>query len=198
MLFEDLHWIDGASEAALEDLIEVLPSTRTLLVVNFRPEYHAAWMQKSYYQQLPLLPLGPEAIQQLLNDLLGDDATLGELAALIRERTGGNPFFIEEVVQSLLDHGVLVRERRTDRRAGSPANHPADHRDPDSAHRPCGACGADRSAAGTSQTGAADCRRHREGICRAGATACGWGTAGCTSTARAAWRPHCKRSRERS
>jgi class 3 adenylate cyclase/tetratricopeptide (TPR) repeat protein len=109
MLFEDLHWIDGASEAALEDLIEVLPSTRTLLVVNFRPEYHAAWMQKSHYQQLPLLPLGPGAIQQLLDDLLGDDARLAELAALIRERTGGNPFFIEEVVQSLVDHGVLVR-----------------------------------------------------------------------------------------
>jgi class 3 adenylate cyclase/tetratricopeptide (TPR) repeat protein len=109
MLFEDLHWIDGASEAALEDLIEMLPSTRTLLVVNFRPEYHAAWMQKPYYQQLPLLPLGPEAIQQLLNGLLGDDATLGELAELIRARTGGNPFFVEEVVQSLVDHGVLVR-----------------------------------------------------------------------------------------
>ena len=109
MLFEDLHWIDGASEAALEDLIEVLPSTRTLLVVNFRPQYHAAWMQKSYYQQLPLLPLGPEAIQQLLDDLLGDDAALADLAALIRERTGGNPFFIEEVVQSLVGQGVLVR-----------------------------------------------------------------------------------------
>jgi class 3 adenylate cyclase/tetratricopeptide (TPR) repeat protein len=109
MLFEDLHWIDGASEAALEDLIEMLPSTRTLLVVNFRPEYHAAWMQKSYYQQLPLLPLGPEAIHQLLDDLLGDDATLRKLAELIRERTGGNPFFIEEVVQSLVDHGILVR-----------------------------------------------------------------------------------------
>jgi len=66
-------------------------------------------MQKSWYHQLPLLPLGPEAIEQLLLDLLGSDPSLGGLRALVRERTGGNPFFIEEVVQSLVDQGGLVR-----------------------------------------------------------------------------------------
>jgi adenylate cyclase len=110
LVFEDLHWIDGASEAALENLIELVPFTRTLLLVNFRPEYHADWMQKPYYQQLPLLPLSAEAIQQLLNELLGDDPSLVDLTELIRERTGGNPFFLEEVVQSLLDHGDLSRD----------------------------------------------------------------------------------------
>ena len=50
----------------LELLVEAAAATRTLLVLNFRPEYHARWMQKSYYQQLPLLPLGPEAIAELL------------------------------------------------------------------------------------------------------------------------------------
>lgn len=110
LVFEDLHWIDGASEAALENLIDLVPFTRTLLLVNFRPEYHADWMQKPYYQQLPLLPLGGEAIQQLLNEILGDDPSLVDLTELIRERTGGNPFFLEEVVQSLLDHGGLSRD----------------------------------------------------------------------------------------
>src|SRR5262249_30853755 len=52
-LIEDLHWIDRGSEAFLENFAEALPRTRTLLIVNFRPEYHAAWMQRSYYQQLP-------------------------------------------------------------------------------------------------------------------------------------------------
>jgi len=72
-LFEDLHWWDGGSEAFLENQVVSVPGTRTLLLVNFRPEYHAAWMQKSYYQQLPLLPLGPEAITELLRDVLGTD-----------------------------------------------------------------------------------------------------------------------------
>jgi hypothetical protein len=41
-LIEDLHWIDRGSEAFLENLVDALPGTRTHLIVNFRPEYHAA------------------------------------------------------------------------------------------------------------------------------------------------------------
>ncbi len=110
LLFEDLHWIDGASEAALESLIEMVPLTRTLLVVNFRPEYQATWMQGAAYQQITLTPLGDAAITILLRELLGDDPALVTLGEHIRGRTAGNPFFIEEVVQSLFDHGVLARE----------------------------------------------------------------------------------------
>jgi hypothetical protein len=104
---EDLHWFDGASEAFLEPIVEGLPGTQGLVLVNFRPGYHAAWMQKSYYQQLPLLPLGPEATAELLRDLLGTDPSLATLAGPIRERTGGNPFFIEEMVQALAETGSL-------------------------------------------------------------------------------------------
>jgi adenylate cyclase len=68
-------------------------------------------MQRSYYQQLPLLPLGPEAIAELLGDLLGNDRSLDRLRALIQERTGGNPFFIEEIVQSLIETGALAGAR---------------------------------------------------------------------------------------
>jgi class 3 adenylate cyclase len=110
-LIEDLHWIDGGTEAFLENLVEALPGTRNLLVVNFRPEYRAAWMQRSYYQQLPLAPLTAEAIDALLRDLLGADASMKALSTLIRERTGGNPFFIEEVVQALVEDGSLVGVR---------------------------------------------------------------------------------------
>jgi predicted ATPase len=104
---EDLHWFDGGSEAFLEAIVEALPSTHSLVLLNFRPEYHAPWMQRSYYQQLPLLPLGPEAIGELLRDLLGRDPTVAALGDRIRDRTGGNPFFIEEVVQALAETGSL-------------------------------------------------------------------------------------------
>src|SRR5262249_35344243 len=107
-LIEDLHWIDRGSEAFIENLVDALPGTRTLLLVNFRPEYHAAWTQRSYYQQLPLAPLSPEAIATLLHDLVGRDASVKALPDVICERTGGNPFFIEEVVQALVEDGSLV------------------------------------------------------------------------------------------
>jgi len=107
LLMEDLHWFDGGSEAFVETWVEALPSTRTLLLLNFRPEYHASWMQKSYYRQLPLLPLGPEAIDDLVQDLLGSDASLGDLGNRIHQRSGGNPFFVEEIVQALVELGSL-------------------------------------------------------------------------------------------
>src|SRR5262245_8181728 len=66
ILCEDLHWFDQVSEQFIAHTVaEVVPGNRTLVLLNFRPEFHAAWMQRSYYQQLPLLPLGPEAIREL-------------------------------------------------------------------------------------------------------------------------------------
>ncbi len=112
LLFEDLHWFDRASDEYIGNVVvEIAPGNRTLLLLNFRPEYHAQWMQRSNYQQLPLLPLGPEAIRELFADLIGTDPSLDRLTELIRERTGGNPFFIEEIVQSLVETGALVGTR---------------------------------------------------------------------------------------
>jgi predicted ATPase len=111
LLLEDLQWWDGGSEAFLENQVEAIAPTRALMVVNFRPEYHAGWMQRSYYQQLPLLPLRPEAIMELLRELLGADPSLAGLGDRIRKRTGGNPFFIEEVVQALAEAGGLAGAR---------------------------------------------------------------------------------------
>jgi class 3 adenylate cyclase/tetratricopeptide (TPR) repeat protein len=119
-LYEDLHWFDRASDELLESLVEIQPGSRTLLLLNFRPEYHAGWMQRSYYHQLPLLPLRSEEIAEFLGDLLGADASLGNLRELIRARTGGNPFFIEEVYQSLVETGALVGSRGA-HRLGKPA-----------------------------------------------------------------------------
>ena len=70
-LIEDLHWMDAGSEAFLEQWVDAIAGSRSLLLVTFRPEYHAAWTSKSYYRQIPLAPLGAEAVRELLADLLG-------------------------------------------------------------------------------------------------------------------------------
>jgi class 3 adenylate cyclase/tetratricopeptide (TPR) repeat protein len=111
IVVEDLHWLDPGSEAFLRNLVESLPGARTLLVVNFRPEYQADWMRRSHYEQLPLVPLGRDAIAQLVRALVGPDPSLDGLSELIAERTGGNPFFIEEVVQALAESGGLAGTR---------------------------------------------------------------------------------------
>src|SRR5262245_52025410 len=111
VLIEDLHWLDPGSEAFLENAVAAVPGSRTLLILTFRPEYHADWMQRPYYQQLPLSPLGAAATAELLRDLLGSDASVTPLAELIPRHTGGNPFFVEEVVQDLAESGTLAGAR---------------------------------------------------------------------------------------
>jgi class 3 adenylate cyclase/tetratricopeptide (TPR) repeat protein len=107
-LVEDVHWIDPASDEFLANLVEATTGSHTLVVVTFRPEYAAGWMRRSWYRQLPLSPLAPGVVAGLLGELLGPDPSLDGLAELIITRTGGNPFFLEEVVRELAETGVLL------------------------------------------------------------------------------------------
>jgi class 3 adenylate cyclase len=109
--FEDLHWIDAASETWLAEMVNAALGGRTLLLLNFRPEYRADWMQRAHYQQLALAPLSAEAIGELIADLIGTHPTTHGLARRIHEHTGGNPFFAEEVVQTLIESGQLEGTR---------------------------------------------------------------------------------------
>ena len=111
VVFEDLHWIDAGTQAFLNLLTDALATARILLLVNYRPEYRHEWGSKTYYTQLRLDPLGKESAGEMLATLLGDGTGLGPLKRLIIERTEGNPFFMEETVQVLLDEGALVRNR---------------------------------------------------------------------------------------
>jgi class 3 adenylate cyclase/tetratricopeptide (TPR) repeat protein len=109
VIFEDLHWIDSETQALLNLLVDGIATARILLLVNYRPEYHHQWANKTYYTQLRLDPLGRASANEMLTTLLGDAAELAPLRQLIAERTEGNPFFMEEMVQALFEQGVLVR-----------------------------------------------------------------------------------------
>src|SRR5262249_15466012 len=63
----------------------------------------------TYYSQLRLDPLGKESAEEMLSALLGNSPNLAPLKRVIIEKTEGNPFFMEETVQVLLDEGTLVR-----------------------------------------------------------------------------------------
>jgi class 3 adenylate cyclase/predicted ATPase len=107
--FEDLHWIDGETQALLNVLVDSIGTSRIVLLVSYRPEYQHQWGSRTYYTQLRLDPLGRGSAEELLTSLLGDGNDLAPLKRLIIEKTEGTPFFMEETVQVLLDGGALVR-----------------------------------------------------------------------------------------
>jgi class 3 adenylate cyclase len=105
VIFEDLHWIDEQTQEFLNLLADAIGTAKLLLLVNYRPEYRHAWGNKTYYTQLRLDPLGREGAKEMLDALVGDSAELSPLKSLIIDRTEGNPFFMEEIVQGCLNNG---------------------------------------------------------------------------------------------
>ena len=109
VVFEDLHWIDGETQALLDSLVESLASARLLLLVNYRPEYEHRWGSKTAYSQLRLDSLPAESAAELVAALLGPDPGLAPLTQMLVKR--GNPFFLEETVRTLVETGALAGER---------------------------------------------------------------------------------------
>jgi len=105
VVFEDLHWVDGETQALLESLVDSLGSARLLLLVNYRPEYQHGWGSKTTYSQMRLDALSTQYAAELLDVLLGAAPGLGPLKELLVKR--GNPFFLEETVRTLVETKAL-------------------------------------------------------------------------------------------
>jgi tetratricopeptide (TPR) repeat protein len=112
-ILEDLHWMDDATEAYTTKRHLANPGSwaGTLHLFTYRPEYQPPWAGLAHFRELSLEPLSAERVDELLRDLLGADAAGGELGEMIRERSGGNPFFVEEIVQTLAESGALAGSR---------------------------------------------------------------------------------------
>jgi len=109
VIFEDLHWIDTETQALLDLLADSVAGARILLLVNYRTEYRHEWSGRAHYLQLRLDPLGGENAAAMLEALLGNSADLDSLKRQITDRTGGNPFFIEEMVRALFEQSILAQ-----------------------------------------------------------------------------------------
>ena len=116
MVFEDLHWNDMQTLGLLKAVIASIRKSNILILVSYRPKEHDDnWGDQPHYRQVRLEPLGQESLARLLDVLLGDAGELAALKAFLVERTGGNPFFVEESVRTLVETGALagVRGRYT-------------------------------------------------------------------------------------
>jgi class 3 adenylate cyclase/tetratricopeptide (TPR) repeat protein len=107
VLWDDLHWIDGGSDGFLAEYVHLTGGMPVLVLANSRPGYRAAWMDEPYYTEITVGPLRDDELRELLAERLGSDASVAPLADRIAAQTGGNPFFIEEVVRGLAESGAL-------------------------------------------------------------------------------------------
>lgn len=106
-VIEDVHWIDEVSEAMLAEFVTVVPQSRSMVLITYRPEYRGALSRTPGAQTISLGPLNSAQTAALIAELLGTDPSVRALAARIAERAAGNPFFAEEMVRDLAERGVL-------------------------------------------------------------------------------------------
>lgn len=123
IVFDDLHWTDPAS---LDLLLHLLPTVETnpiVLLCAFRPDRSAPSFtlkqtaDSEYphrYTEVNLSPLSLEEGDELVDRLLSIADLPEGLRNRLHERAGGNPFYVEEVVRTLIEKGAIVPEDRTE------------------------------------------------------------------------------------
>ena len=115
LVLEDWHWRDHASMALLDHLVSLIHQVPLLICVVSRSESPlpvTSWQETAVdkYQEITLKPLSSTASAHLLDSLVSPDALTSHDRASLLGRSGGNPFFLEELVLTFLQHGALAWE----------------------------------------------------------------------------------------
>jgi class 3 adenylate cyclase/tetratricopeptide (TPR) repeat protein len=109
IFLEDVHWMDKISEEFFTYFSHCIRGHKILMISAYRPEGAPPWAQGTHYQRLGLETLSFDASIRLVRNILGGLPLDLALEKKIVEKTGGNPFFVEEIVRDLLDRGDLVK-----------------------------------------------------------------------------------------
>ncbi len=118
LVFEDLQWIDESSSHLLEHLVPLVHRVPLLLVAVSRPTAHAPavrlvdFIEKAYfhrYAEIRLEPLSPFQVNRLAANLIGSKGPLPPELEKLVHKSEGNPFYVEEIIRSLIDTDVLER-----------------------------------------------------------------------------------------
>jgi predicted ATPase/class 3 adenylate cyclase len=111
VLLEDWHCADSASRAVLTRMRVVAPMERLVFVVTTRPESTVTGQIADAGPRLALEPLDFAASTAIVEAVLGAGRVSVRLAQRLFERTGGNPFFLEQVCRALIEqHAVSARD----------------------------------------------------------------------------------------
>ena len=116
---DDLHWADATSLALTERILGLVETSPVMLTVSQRPETdHPSWMLKEkaareyrhLFRELALQPLATDSEAALLGSLAGNRTLPQSLTEQLLQYAEGNPFYLEQLLRSLIDSGVLVPE----------------------------------------------------------------------------------------
>ncbi len=109
IVLSDLHWADPLVFEMIDDMLARLGRFPYVIVGTSRPGLEERWVPRHGRHNTAVLNLDPlerDAAEELLALLL-DQEPPDDVRGLLLDRSGGNPFFLEELV-SLLDETGIV------------------------------------------------------------------------------------------
>ena len=111
LILEDLHWADTATVDLLGHLVRRLQGQRVLVITLRRLQGVQLPRQVARQStQIRVDPLGAGDSRELVESVLGSGGAAAQVAELVMEKAQGNPFFLEEMIRSLIEVGTLVEE----------------------------------------------------------------------------------------
>ncbi len=105
MVWEDVHWIDPTTEELLDLVVRRTSDLPLLVVVTFRPEYHAPWTGAAHVTSLMLSRLGRRFSERIMVNVALSDALPDGVVEDIMAEAEGVPLFIEELTKAVLEAG---------------------------------------------------------------------------------------------
>jgi class 3 adenylate cyclase/tetratricopeptide (TPR) repeat protein len=109
MVFEDLHWMDQATQFYLRFITDSIPAGRLLLLFTYRPGYINPIEERTFQTRIALGTLSAADSVQMARSILAVENLPANLQTMILRKAEGNPFFVEEVMKSLKEVGAIRR-----------------------------------------------------------------------------------------
>lgn len=110
LVFEDLHWVDAGTEEYLASIVDAVAGVPLMLLLTYRVGYSPAIPARSFHTVLTLRPLSETDAVDMAGHVLGAADLPPALRHALLEKAEGVPLFIEEVIKTLLDLGMLRQE----------------------------------------------------------------------------------------
>lgn len=106
---EDMHWVDTASLGVFDQILTAIQNRRIMALLTQRSQFSHAWASMAFYRQINVRELPARDARTLLTAFFGSNEVPTAVGERVMEKAGGNPFFLEQLLNNLADSGAVVQ-----------------------------------------------------------------------------------------
>jgi len=110
IVIENLQWIDSTSEEFISYIVESIASFPVFLILTYRVGYTHSFASRSYLRQISLSRFSDRESKRIIQALIPDHRLPYDFIQLILDKAEGNPLYLEEIVKSLMERNIILKD----------------------------------------------------------------------------------------